>query len=72
LYIELNDVIAAIFGVQVPFMLHPITKSKSELGTAAYRLAGEWYVHGLMDGEALNLGREGICFEIIYFLAFHS
>ncbi|KAF2111071.1 hypothetical protein BDV96DRAFT_650180 [Lophiotrema nucula] len=45
-----GDIVAVFPGGRVPFVLR-------KAASGQYRLIGECYVHGLMDGEALGLGR---------------
>jgi len=45
---EEGDVIAIFFGIGVPFVLRP-------LGRSEFRLIGHCYVHGVMDGELVEL-----------------
>jgi len=42
---EVGDEILAVYGARVPFVLRPVQ------GTDEYRLVGECYVHGVMNGE---------------------
>ncbi len=44
-----GDVICVLYGGRVPYVLRPC---KDE-----YTLIGESYIHGLMDGEAMDLGQ---------------
>jgi hypothetical protein len=41
-----DDVVVVIFGADVPFVLRPHEKG--------YKLIGEAYVHGIMDGELMT------------------
>jgi len=43
-----GDVIAILFGCNVPVVLREVNKGK-------YEVIGECYVHGLMDGEAISM-----------------
>ena len=45
-----GDVIAVLKGGQVPFVLR-----ESETRSGAFRLVGECYIHGMMNGEGLAL-----------------
>ena len=49
-----DDIVAVVHGSQVPFLIRPNTESGP--GKLRFELVGECYVHGLMDGEALQLG----------------
>ncbi|XDG10332.1 hypothetical protein ABKA04_009947 [Annulohypoxylon sp. FPYF3050] len=46
--LEQNDLVCVLFGGKMPFCLRP-------LGGQYYQLVGECYVHGLMNGEAMDL-----------------
>jgi hypothetical protein len=58
---EQGDLLCFIFGSQVPFLLRHVEDSKE----MRYRLVGECYIHGMMDGEAFNLGCEETYIEIV-------
>ncbi len=45
--LEAGDVVCVLFGGKVPFCLRPMGRS--------YLLVGECYVHGLMNGEAIDM-----------------
>lgn len=45
-----GDVVCVLFGGRVPFVVRPID------GKGRYAFIGEAFVHGLMLGEALNMG----------------
>ena len=55
-----GDRVCILFGGEVPFVLRPVG--------GCYQLVGDAYVHGIMEGEALNMpgfkGTKG-CFEIV-------
>ncbi|CAI6337710.1 unnamed protein product [Periconia digitata] len=53
--IEPGDTIAVLFGSRVPFILRKV-ESEVENG---YRLIGDCYIHGLMDGEAIQMWKDG-------------
>jgi len=55
---EPGDVIVAVLGAQVPFVLRPASATGQAVDASIYRLVGECYAHGMMDGEAFRLGRE--------------
>lgn len=42
-----GDIICVLFGAQTPYVLRPYKKN-------AFRLVGECYVHGIMEGQALT------------------
>ncbi|PNP51219.1 hypothetical protein THARTR1_08123 [Trichoderma harzianum] len=48
---EEGDVVCVLFGGKLPFCLRPVGKR--------YLLVGECYVHGLMEGEALDMMARG-------------
>ncbi|KIW45228.1 uncharacterized protein PV06_03630 [Exophiala oligosperma] len=58
---EETDIICVLFGGKMPFCLRP--------WNSHYLLVGECYVHGLMDGEAMEMLRQGLIpqetFEIV-------
>lgn len=53
--IEANDAIFILSGFRTPFIFRSV-------GNGQYRLIGEAYVHGIMDGEAVV---DGVIFETI-------
>jgi hypothetical protein len=44
---ERYDIIAIVLGAQTPFVLRPV-------GRNMFKLVGQCYVHGIMNGEALG------------------
>jgi hypothetical protein len=48
---EVGDVIMVVYGARVPFVFRPVP------GTENYRMVGECYVHGIMNGELLLPGK---------------
>ena len=48
-----GDILCVLLGCSVPVVLRPLDKSDPRCG---YKLVGEAYIHGVMDGEALALG----------------
>ncbi|OCL09415.1 hypothetical protein AOQ84DRAFT_257225, partial [Glonium stellatum] len=50
-----GDEVWVLLGAKVPFVLRPVNGGKA---SRRYRLIGEAYVHGYMDGEALREQRE--------------
>ena len=44
---ERGDLVAIIMGADVPFVLR-------STGVGTYELVGDCYIHGVMDGEALE------------------
>lgn len=51
-----GDLCCVVYGSAVPFVLRPTSKIRS---TSAVRLVGELFLHGMMQGEAVRLVREG-------------
>ena len=49
---EKGDVVCVLFGGKMPFVLRPWNDGK-------FLLVGECYVHGFMQGEALELLERG-------------
>jgi hypothetical protein len=47
---QAGDVICVLYGCSVPVVLRP----QSEDGRSFFQLVGECYVHGIMDGEAVE------------------
>ncbi|KAI3337263.1 heterokaryon incompatibility protein-domain-containing protein [Xylariaceae sp. AK1471] len=48
-----GDICAIIFGADVPFILRPVD------GLTQYKVVGECYIYGLMDGEAVSKWEDG-------------
>jgi hypothetical protein len=48
--LEVGDIVCVLLGGNLPFILR-------RQGNDEYRLVGESYVHGLMDGEAIQARR---------------
>ncbi|KAF2447731.1 hypothetical protein P171DRAFT_354406, partial [Karstenula rhodostoma CBS 690.94] len=48
-----NDVVIVASGAEVPFILR-------EASEGGYKLVGEAYVDGVMDGEVLDMGLERV------------
>ena len=46
--LQTGDLVCVLFGAGVPMILRPIGRS--------YRVVGECYLHGIMEGEALAEG----------------
>ncbi|KAK3994882.1 hypothetical protein QBC44DRAFT_321424 [Cladorrhinum sp. PSN332] len=61
---EKGDVIAVLYGGKTPYLLRPVlTDSGAEPGSKKlmYRLMGEVYVAGIMEGEAMSWEHAGAC-----------
>lgn len=56
-YVQPGDRVCILFGAQVPFILRPVREF--------WEVIGEAYVHGIMDGEALEEEREIKTFEFL-------
>ncbi|KAI1130834.1 heterokaryon incompatibility protein-domain-containing protein [Nemania abortiva] len=56
--LEVGDVVCVLFGGKVPFCLRPIGRQ--------YLLVGECYVHGLMNGEAIDMVTRGKVHEKVF------
>ena len=55
-YIQSGDLICIIIGAQTPFLVRKGTSAPEE--TPMYEVVGDCYVHGLMNGEGLGMGKE--------------
>lgn len=55
-YIQPGDSVCIIIGAQTPFLVRKV-KSATEQAPM-YEVVGDCYVHGLMNGEGLGMGRE--------------
>ena len=47
---QVGDIIVILYGCTVPVVLRP----KEEIEQSVFQLVGECYVHGIMDGEAIE------------------
>lgn len=54
---EVGDVVSIFYGAPVPFVLRPVDDGK-------FKLMGEAYVHGIMDGEFMKEEREEVSFYL--------
>ena len=59
-----GDLLCLFFGASVPFVLRPRADCRDGASSGTYSLVGEAYIHGIMDGEALDSGSERDIFEI--------
>jgi hypothetical protein len=55
---QVGDIVCVLFGGKMPFILRPWGQR--------YLLAGECYVHGLMDGEAMGMLERGEVKEEVF------
>jgi hypothetical protein len=53
---EVGDEVWVLFGGRVPFILRPIANFKQANRPNAYNFIGDCYMHGIMDGQALDGG----------------
>ncbi len=53
--VEVGDAIAVLLGCS---MLIVLRKAESNGGQTKWRVVGECYIHGIMDGEAMEWGLE--------------
>ena len=60
--LQVDDEICIIIGASTPFILRPLENvAGMNLGAQRWRLVGECYIQGLMNGEGLSLGRWEPC-----------
>lgn len=52
---QLGDVVAVLFGADVPFILRPVGDPKQH----CYKLVGQCYVHGIMYGKTVEMSERG-------------
>lgn len=60
--VECGDIIGILAGGKMPFILRPSPASRAAEGSQAesmYCLIGDAYIHGLMDGEAVDTATNG-------------
>lgn len=56
-YIQPGDLLCIIIGAQSPFLVRRCMSPTAE-SAPVYELVGDCYVHGLMNGEGLGMGKE--------------
>ncbi|KAJ9633849.1 hypothetical protein H2204_006634 [Knufia peltigerae] len=56
-----NDEIAIVYGAQMPLVLRPVG---NDADGRRYRLIGQAYVHGIMDGEMIDFDEETKTFGV--------
>ncbi|OCK98442.1 HET-domain-containing protein [Cenococcum geophilum 1.58] len=65
---QVGDLICILYGCSVPVVLRKIVNENSDADKYHYKLIGECYIHGMMNGEACELQkkseRERQLFEI--------
>jgi len=54
---ETGDLVCVLMGCSVPVILRPVLKDGQETGH--FNLVGEAYIHGIMDGEAVEMEGKG-------------
>lgn len=57
-----GDIVCVLFGTKVPFILRECPAPGQQ---CKYQLVGEAYIHGMMDGQALDLDYNAVDFTII-------
>ncbi|KAE8447238.1 hypothetical protein EG329_010932 [Mollisiaceae sp. DMI_Dod_QoI] len=57
-YVQPGDLICVLYGGQTPFVLREVEEGRM-------RFVGDCYVHGIMEGEALDLGLETVDFVMV-------
>lgn len=57
-YIQAGDLLCIIIGAQTPFLVRKRMQPGPEKAALVYELVGDCYVHGLMNGEGLGMGKE--------------
>ena len=65
-----NDILCIIIGAMTSFLLRPVKNDRLDKSsrTQRYRLVGECYVQGLMNGEGLVMGRRQRC-VLVYLIS---
>ena len=56
-YIQVGDLLCIIIGAQTPFLVRKRILPVPETAAPVYELVGDCYVHGLMNGEGLGMGK---------------
>ena len=57
-YIQSGDLLCIIIGAHSPFLVRKCRSPAAEKAAPVYELVGDCYVHGLMNGEGLGMGKE--------------
>jgi hypothetical protein len=53
-----EDIICILYGCSVPVILRPRIEKDGETEQTHFLLVGECYLHGMMDGEAIDRAHE--------------
>ena len=53
---RIGDVLAVFVGMSVPFLLRPAESIDGEQDNSTFRIVGQAYIHGLMDGQVFEEG----------------
>ena len=53
---KIGDVLAVFVGMSVPFLLRAVKSSDGEQDNWTFRIVGQAYIHGLMDGQVFEEG----------------
>lgn len=56
--VEREDIIAVLLGCSMPMVLRRAEIPPNDEGGTRWQVVGEYYLHGIMDGEALDWGLE--------------
>ena len=56
-YMQSGDMVCIIIGAQTPFLVRKRMSPIPEKAAPVYELVGDCYVHGLMNGEGLSVGK---------------
>ena len=52
-----RDLVCILFGCSVPILLRPL--QEPETHERYFAIVGECYIHGIMEGEAVELAKSG-------------
>jgi hypothetical protein len=55
---RIGDIICILYGCSVPVILRPFFEGEIDDGETYFLFVGECYVHGMMDGEAIERAHE--------------
>ncbi|KAK8051663.1 hypothetical protein PG993_003048 [Apiospora rasikravindrae] len=62
---RINDTVHVLFGGKLPFVLRPSRRPQDQLRDQYYALVCHCYVHGIMNGEALEWGLKLQWFSLV-------